>query len=613
LSCKSGWYDRPRDYFHFAEDAYVLSEKQEMWADSIFYNRPIGKSDLYRNIQMLDTTRSLLVFGDEAHLLNEEEATVTRNPSIAYYETQEDENHRIKYDTLFLRADTLKYISMKNPVLYPPDTLQSAVDSSSSSRQLAVDSSSVLSAVSSSSRQFSVDSSSVQLAVDSVQLAVDSSSVQSAVDSVQLAVDSTQSVVPVGTHGRASLPDSIPGQPPRPSGTPPEEGNPFSVPRSPFSVPPDSIPVPPDSIPILSDTANCQLPTADSIPVPPSPFPVLPDTADSLLPTADCRLPTADSIPVPLSPFPVLPDAANCQLPTADSIPVLPSPFPVLPDTADSLPPTAYRQLPTGFTVLDSLQKDLRRLRMEIPKKTPSPVVSAMFARKPAADSSITETAPAPDSVLQYLYAYRSVKIYRSDGQAMCDSMVFFVNDTLTEMFHNPVLWAENHQISSDKVRFISKDSALHHAEFLGAAFIISEEDTMYYDQIKSRDMFAYFRNNEVYLMDIIANVQTVFFGDEDSVLVNINFAESASMKIFIANRKVAGVRYYESIKNDMHPIEEMPREKQRLKGFAWHDALRPKTRYDVCTRAVKPSRRAAVATLTRPTFPITKKIDAIK
>ncbi|MDR3180481.1 MAG: hypothetical protein LBT61_00945, partial [Prevotellaceae bacterium] len=335
LSCRSGWYDRPRDYFHFAQDAYVLSEKQEMWADSIFYERTIGKSDLYRNIQMLDTTRSLLVFGDEAHMLNEEQVTVTRNPSIAYYEEKEDSTHRIIRDTVFLRADTLKYVSVKNPAFYGTDSTKA-----------------------------------------------DTTTVQQV----------------------APLPDSI-------------------------AVVADSVVVAPDSI------------------APPRPMPLL------------------------------------------------------------------------GSKALDSLQKDLHRLRSEIPKKTP-PVFSAMFARKPAADSSANQTPPVPviDSVLQYLYAYRAVKIYRGDGQAVCDSMVFFVNDTLTEMFYDPVLWNTNNQISAEKVRFISRDSALYRSEFLGSAFMVSEEDTVHYNQIKSRDMFAYFRNNEIYLMDIIANVQTIFFMDEDSV-----------------------------------------------------------------------------------------------
>ena len=413
-----------------------MSKKQEMWANSIFYERTIGKSDLYRNIQMLDTTRSLLVFGDEAHLLNEQDVTVTRNPSTAYYEEKEDENHQIKRDTVFLCADTLKYISLKNPAFYGTDT--------------------------------------------------------SKTDTAILQQTDTTAMGGRGT------------------------------------------PLPPTA------------------------------TADSLLPPADLTPPR-------------------------------PMPF-------------------TGIMVLDSLQRDLRRLRAEIPKKTPSPVYSAMFARKPAADTSDGGTPPPViDSVLQYFYAYRAVKIYRNDGQAVCDSMVFFVNDTLTEMFYNPVLWNTNHQISADKMRFISKDSVLYRGEFLGSALMISEEDTVHYNQIKSRDMHAYFKDNEIYLMDVIANVQTIFFNEEDSVLVDINFAESANMKIFIKNRQVARVKYLTDLKNDLHPLDDVPREKQRLKGFAWHDALRPKTRYDVCNRHIRPSQRAAVSTITKPTFPITRKIDAVK
>jgi lipopolysaccharide export system protein LptA len=442
LSCKRGWYDKPRDYFHFAQDAYVLSEKQEMWADSIFYERTIAKSDLYGNIQMLDTTRSLLVFGDEAHLLGEQDATVTRNPSVAYYEKKEDKNQQVRRDTVFLRADTLKYVSLNNPALYKNDTTKT----------------------------------------DTTKLNT------SAIDTSR--IDTTAALQ---------------------------------------AMPSDSVAVAPDTV------VNPRL--------------------------------------MPYS----------------------------------------------GLAILDSLQKDLRRLRSEVPKKTPSPVYSAMFARKPVAQPSEEDTIPSPppepaiDSVLQYLYAYRAVRIYRDDGQAVCDSMVFFVNDTLTEMFYNPVLWNTNNQISADKMRLISKDSILYRGEFLGSAFMVSEEDTIHYNQIKSRDMFAYFENNEIYLMDVIANVQTIFFMDEDSVLVNINFAESTNMKIFIKNRKVARVKYLTQPKNDLHPIDDVPREKQRLKGFAWNDALRPKTRYDVCSRHVRPSQRVAVSAIARPTFPITKKIDAIK
>jgi lipopolysaccharide export system protein LptA len=479
LSCKRGWYDRPRDYFHFAQDAYVLSEKQEMWADSIFYERPVEKSDLYRNIQMLDTTRSLLVFGDEAHLLGEQEATVTRNPSIAYYEEKEDSSHRVKRDTVFLRADTLKYMSLKNPAFYGTDDT--------------------------------------------------------------LKTDTT------ATPQMALPPDST-------------------------AITSDRIAEVSDSIAIISDR--------------------IAEVSDSIAIISDRIAEVSDSIVI-----------------ISDRIAIISDSVVVAPDT---IAPPRLMPLSSNM-ILDSLQKDLRRLRSEVPKRTPSPAFSAMFARKPAADTSKTPPAPVIDSVLQYFYAYRAVKIYRADGQAVCDSMVFFVNDTLTEMYYSPVLWNTNNQVSADKMRFISRDSTLHRGEFLGSAFMVSEEDTVHYNQIKGRDMFAYFENNEIYLIDVMANVQTIFFMDEDSVLVNINFAESTNMKIFIKSRKVSRVKYLTQPKNDLHPIDDVPREKQRLKGFAWQDALRPKTRYEVCDRDIRPSQRAAVSAIAKPTFPITKKIDAVK
>jgi hypothetical protein len=84
-------------------------------------------------------------------------------------------------------------------------------------------------------------------------------------------------------------------------------------------------------------------------------------------------------------------------------------------------------------------------------------------------------------------------------------------------------------------------------------------------------------------------------------------------MKIFIKNRKIARIRYLTQIKDDIHPLDDVSREKQRLKGFAWHDALRPKTRYDVCDRVIRPTQRVVVSTIPRPTFPITKRIDAVR
>jgi lipopolysaccharide export system protein LptA len=415
LSCKYGWYERLKDYFHFSKEAYVLSKQREMWADSIFYERTLGKSDLFGNIQMIDTAQSVLMFSDEAHLLNDPKQVIMyRQPSAAYYGNGKNRTDTTAVrDTVFLRGDTLQYITLKNPAFYKTDTL---------------------------------------LQSDSTAIA-----------DTLLQTDSTAAV-----HASDTL-------------------------------------LQPDTT-LIIHASDTLLQTDSTAAV---------HASDTLLPTDSTMIAIADSI-------------------------------------------------------------------------------------------------PQPDSTLQYMYAYRNVKVFRSNGQAVCDSLSFFLNDTLTEMYYNPILWNGNSQITSDKMRFIAQDGALHHGEFLGAAFMISAEDTAHYNQIKSRDLYAYFRNNDVYLLDALADVQTIFFFAEDSVLANIEFAESTNMKIFLTNRKVTRVRNYTTVKRKMNAIYAEPREKQRLKNFVWRDDIRPKTRYDVCRRRIRPSQRTESAAKTQPTFPITQKIDAI-
>jgi hypothetical protein len=466
LSCLNGWYDRPKDYFHFSKQAYVQSEVQEMWADSIFYERTIGKSDLFGNIQVLDTTKSLLVFGDEAHLLNEsQQATVTRNPSIAYYGDEQQE----KRDTVFLRADTLKFVTEKNPEFYAKDSLQADT----------------------------------------------------------LSMPKTDSL----TWGALNMRKY-------------------------------------DTL-FYAEAYDTNVFMGDTL----------------------C-----------IDAYKLLPD-----------IELLEDKFYRYMGDSALLHSTLLKYIPSvGLGYMDTLSEDLRLRRIAVPALEAHPVYSGIY-RLFANDTIKFEERRQIDSTWQHFLAYRSVRVFRNDGQAVCDSMIFFVNDSIAEMFHEPVLWNENYQITSEKMNFVSKNGELYRGEFLGSAFMTSQEDTANYNQVKSRDMFAYFRNNELYLMDVIAGVQTIFFMEEDSVIVNINLAESTNMKIYVKNRKISRIKYLDHPKIDMFPLDEVPFEKQRLRGFSWLGDIRPKTRYDVCDRLIRSSRRLETAGSKRPEFPITKKIDAIK
>jgi hypothetical protein len=108
------------------------------------------------------------------------------------------------------------------------------------------------------------------------------------------------------------------------------------------------------------------------------------------------------------------------------------------------------------------------------------------------------------------------------------------------------------------------------------------------------------------------ANVQTVFFKTEEDEIVNVILGESKNMQIFVKERKMSRVKYLENPDIVVHPLDLLPLSQQVLKGFLWRDAERPKTRYEVCHREVRPSQRAQMLLLEKPTFPITTKIDSV-
>lgn len=101
VNARSGRYDRNADRFELFEDSYILTEKQEVWADSVDYRRTLENAILRRNIQIDDIDQKVLAFGDYGEYWGDrEEALLTERPSVISYDPEMG-------DSLFLRADSI--------------------------------------------------------------------------------------------------------------------------------------------------------------------------------------------------------------------------------------------------------------------------------------------------------------------------------------------------------------------------------------------------------------------------------------------------------------------------------------------------------------------------
>ena len=229
------------------------------------------------------------------------------------------------------------------------------------------------------------------------------------------------------------------------------------------------------------------------------------------------------------------------------------------------------------------------------------------------ARDTMATTPPFPeDSVYKMIKAYRHVKMYRPDSQMVCDSLVLLNTDSIIRLYIEPVMWNESNQITSDSMAIYTRNELIDKAHFMGDPIMGMEIDTMYYNQVGGKDMTAYFANGEVYRNDVQGNAQTIYYmQEEDSPEVTgLMYIESASISFYMTEGEIDKIAYKQNPTYVLYPMNMIPEgQKQRLNDFYWYYDRRPE-RDSVFDRAIRPTRRAEIATKQKPRFRITERID---
>ena len=230
------------------------------------------------------------------------------------------------------------------------------------------------------------------------------------------------------------------------------------------------------------------------------------------------------------------------------------------------------------------------------------------------ADSVDSLAAPA-DSVYRLLKGFRDVRIYRSDFQAVCDSMTAISTDSTIHMYIDPVLWNQSNQITSDVMDIFTENQQITRAEFVGSPMMVSELDTLHYNQVAGKQMTAYFRDNAIYRNDVNGNAQTIYYmqDGEPPQITGVGVIESGDCSFYIEDKQVITIVYRKDPDWNIYPMDKIPPDQELfLKGFKWEGARRP-TQADVFDRTIRPSQREVKSLLPHPDFPLLKALEEHK
>lgn len=174
--------------------------------------------------------------------------------------------------------------------------------------------------------------------------------------------------------------------------------------------------------------------------------------------------------------------------------------------------------------------------------------------------------------------AFYNVRFFRNDIQGKCDSMHYVVTDSMIYMREKPVIWADNSQLSGDSINVKIKKEAIENLLMYPNAFVIQEDSISGFNQVKGKQITAFFKENELNNMFNEGNAETIYWlRDDDGSLIGINFSQSSQMDIIIKNRQISNIKYYKNIKETLYPLEQLNDNQEFLDGFSWQKETRPR------------------------------------
>ena len=105
LSANDGRYERDNELFFFRRKVHILTEDQEAWADSLYYQRAFNNVEMLGNVELMDTTRNVFALAGRFEYTDSlSQIVMTRDPAIMSV----TEEKGVK-DSLYVGADILRY------------------------------------------------------------------------------------------------------------------------------------------------------------------------------------------------------------------------------------------------------------------------------------------------------------------------------------------------------------------------------------------------------------------------------------------------------------------------------------------------------------------------
>ena len=172
--------------------------------------------------------------------------------------------------------------------------------------------------------------------------------------------------------------------------------------------------------------------------------------------------------------------------------------------------------------------------------------------------------------------AFHQVRFFRKDIQGQCDSLDYVVQDSLINLFTEPILWQNNNQLTALQITIRMNNDGIDFIELTEKGFLATELDSVTYNQIKGKKILGFFTDNELSRVEVDGNGESVFFPEDKDGKIGLNKALSSRIDMRFKDGKIHRVSFVQDADSRLLPLNQISEADKKLDGFRWFGDLRP-------------------------------------
>lgn len=179
---------------------------------------------------------------------------------------------------------------------------------------------------------------------------------------------------------------------------------------------------------------------------------------------------------------------------------------------------------------------------------------------------------------LERILAYSNIRIFKAGLQGLSDSAAYFLSDSLIYMYSDPIIWNNKNQITADTISLEVTESSIDKMNLYRNSFLAAKDTIENFNQIKGRNMVAFFLNNQIDYITVDGNAEGIYYAlaEGDSSIMGMNKFICSTMKIGFTDQQLTNISIYTNPEAQFIPPKDLTPELTRLPGYTWRESERP-------------------------------------